>query len=311
MNVLLFCLTVIVTLTVIRGWSRGLIGLIFGLASWAFVIAAVVFGSPVVYNYLTENTAAYDVVYEKVLESARSFLPSAAGTTGKNTAESADGKTAESGEMETQTTDSLTADTALLEEESSGEDPNSDEGGTEDASAEDKTRDVQTDLAAVLEDSDLAIDEDTVRDIIQNKDLSDIEPAIENLTKSAAGGVTGSVDLVREKVSEKIAAAIAERILRIIAGVFCYLAANIICIIVKILLHAVTSPKPIGFILHLAGALVGAAEGYIYTMIILLIISQIRFVDVGMRLYEQVESSSILTMLYTANPLLSFFENFF
>ncbi len=253
MNVLLFCIALIMSLTIIKGYSRGLIGLIYGVASWIFIASVVVVGSPAVYEYLTENTIVYDKIHDMVVQTADTYLPE----------------------------------------------------------NEELIQNLQKNDTQEEAESDLPVDEKSIKSILNSTNLEEIIPDLDEMTQKMTGGIQRSADLVRQEVIENAARLVTNRILHVLAGIFCYLVAKIICIIVRILINIVTSPAPISFLMHLTGAVLGAAEGYLYAMIILLIISQIRFLDVGMPLYEQVQSSPILTMLYTTNPLLKLFQNFF
>lgn len=246
MNVLLFCITLLIAVSVIRGWSRGLIGLVFGLISWLIIAAAVLFGSPVVYSYLMQNTSLYESLYEKVEAGADQYIPT--------------------------------------DEES---------------------------IRRIAEETSLSEDMDAIRKLTDTLGLQDAGENIEDLTQNASKELSKTAVQARKEAVSSISGLIADRILHVVAGLFCYLAASIVCVIVRILINFVTAVGPIGFLMRVAGAVAGAAEGYLYSMIILLVISQIRFTETGMKLYEQVASSPILTMMYETNPLLTLFESIF
>ena len=57
---------VIITFFAIKGWRQGILGMIFSLLAWVFVIAFMYFATPTVESSLLSGTHIYDAVYEKV-----------------------------------------------------------------------------------------------------------------------------------------------------------------------------------------------------------------------------------------------------
>ena len=62
---------VIITFFAIKGWRQGILGMIFSLLAWVFVIAFMYFATPTVESSLLSGTHIYDAVYEKVEKHVR------------------------------------------------------------------------------------------------------------------------------------------------------------------------------------------------------------------------------------------------
>lgn len=68
LNLALIITLFILFFSILQGWRKGILGIVFGLVSWIFVIAFVVFAHPYIENYLRDNTKTYDTIYEKTQE---------------------------------------------------------------------------------------------------------------------------------------------------------------------------------------------------------------------------------------------------
>lgn len=68
LNMALIVTLFILFFSILQGWRKGILGIVFGLVSWVFVIAFVVFAHPYIETYLRDNTKAYDTIYEKTSE---------------------------------------------------------------------------------------------------------------------------------------------------------------------------------------------------------------------------------------------------
>ena len=75
MNPLFLVCLVITGLSVFRGWRRGVIGLIFGVAAWLFILVFVIIARPLLYDALFQNDGFQDAIYHKVYPYADSAVP--------------------------------------------------------------------------------------------------------------------------------------------------------------------------------------------------------------------------------------------
>ena len=65
MNILLIIILIIILFFTIKGFARGIFGIFFGIASWIFVFAFVVIGSPQIEQRLLGDTNIYVTIQEK------------------------------------------------------------------------------------------------------------------------------------------------------------------------------------------------------------------------------------------------------
>lgn len=64
---LLFILCIIILLfCTVRGYRKGLFGIVFGIISWIFIAVCLIYGTPKMNNILMENSRIYDKVYSGV-----------------------------------------------------------------------------------------------------------------------------------------------------------------------------------------------------------------------------------------------------
>lgn len=75
MNGLSLFFLVLTVLVIFRGWRRGLVGLIYGIAAWIFIAVFVMVANPPIYHYFMENEDIHDAVYERVYPYADSYVP--------------------------------------------------------------------------------------------------------------------------------------------------------------------------------------------------------------------------------------------
>lgn len=66
MNWLLILVICIIAWNVVRGYSRGLLRIVYSLVSWIVVIGASSFAAPYVRDYISQNTQLETIIYEKV-----------------------------------------------------------------------------------------------------------------------------------------------------------------------------------------------------------------------------------------------------
>lgn len=71
LNWVLVVTLVIITFFAIKGWRQGILGMVFSLLAWVFVIAFMYFATPTVESSLLNGTQIYDAVYEKVEKHVR------------------------------------------------------------------------------------------------------------------------------------------------------------------------------------------------------------------------------------------------
>ena len=66
MNWLLILVICIIAWNVVRGYSRGLLRIVYSLVSWIVVIGASSVAAPYVRDYISQNTQLETIIYEKV-----------------------------------------------------------------------------------------------------------------------------------------------------------------------------------------------------------------------------------------------------
>lgn len=66
MNWLLIAVICIIAWNVVRGYSRGLLRIVYSLVAWVVMLGASMFAAPYVRDCLTQNTQLEQVIYDKV-----------------------------------------------------------------------------------------------------------------------------------------------------------------------------------------------------------------------------------------------------
>lgn len=68
MNVVFIVTLFILFFSILQGWRKGILGLVFGFVSWIFVLVFIAFSHTYIEDYLRSNTKVYDKVYEKTAD---------------------------------------------------------------------------------------------------------------------------------------------------------------------------------------------------------------------------------------------------
>lgn len=63
-QVLIVALAIFIAMA-LWGWKKGILGLVFSLVSWAFILLFITFAHPYIENYLTNQTDVYQRIYAK------------------------------------------------------------------------------------------------------------------------------------------------------------------------------------------------------------------------------------------------------
>lgn len=68
MNFVLIVTLFIIFFSILQGWRKGVIGIVFGFVSWIFVLLFVAFSHSYIEAYVRANTHAYEKIYEQSLD---------------------------------------------------------------------------------------------------------------------------------------------------------------------------------------------------------------------------------------------------
>ena len=68
MNVVFIVALFILFFSILQGWRKGILGIVFGFLSWIFIFVFIAFSHNYIEEYLRSNTKVYDKVYEKTVE---------------------------------------------------------------------------------------------------------------------------------------------------------------------------------------------------------------------------------------------------
>lgn len=283
MNILFVLAVILLVATIYRGWSRGLIGLVYGIASWLFIGIFILVVNPVIYNGMYNNPSIHDAIYDKVYPYIDKKVP---GYTGKAGIEW------------------NTINAASLSNLDFDDIKKKIENGEITVSKEYKE----------LIDN---VDTDKYKDIINNIDLSEYENILDDneitdeegsvigdaLVKALSDAATDTANEVRKSVVEATTERVCQYIIRFIAILITYLVAKAIAVVAKKLLNEYFEEGTVGKIVHGAGAVLGAVEGILYIWIFMYVISMIRMLEFGEKMYGYIQQNLLLKLLYENNLL--------
>ena len=66
MNIVFVAVLLILVFCAINGWRKGLLGMIYGLISWVFLLVFVIWANPFIDNYLRERTSLPETMQQTV-----------------------------------------------------------------------------------------------------------------------------------------------------------------------------------------------------------------------------------------------------
>ena len=297
MNPLLFVIIVISILAIVRGWRRGLFGIVYGIFSWAFMLAFVSMANPLLYQYMLNNEEIYDKVYDFVYPYADQAVPQLSSRV----------------EVPVRMAD-LGAVQEYLKNYTSGD--NNDESVHIDKDViEQSGLDIPESVKQWIPENGIDIPSEVVEKAVNGEAIEipdQYEGVVEELEKRGVP-VSDYIEEVNEKLSETagdirkaaVAAAAAEatkKILKGLALLLTYLIAKAICLIVRLTAHTLMQNEAIHFLSRATGALAGMAEACLYIWILLAVISMFEMTPVGQKLYAQVQENDFLQMMYENDP---------
>ncbi len=274
MNVLTIAALVVLLFCILRGWKRGIVMWIYGAAAWVFIMLFVTIAHNVIFNMYMENEKIHGRVVEVVRPYVEGYIPN---------------KTEGGIDID----DAMSTMGNLIPEELPID------GST-----------LSNVDADVLRDFGINIPEeydDVVNDVIDR--VADGADTVGGLTEQINDGASGVGDALRQATVDVAAETVTQYALRILAVLTAYVIAKVICTIVKIALVVLTENKLIRTPVHMAGAVLGAAEGVMYIWVALYGIRMLALTDIGAIMVAEVHASPFLSALDQNNMLAGFFEN--
>ncbi len=312
-NALTIICAVLTVLVIFRGYRRGIIGIVYGVAAWLFICIFVIVVSPVLYNTLEENESFCDMIYEKIYPYVDSSIPKLQ-SRAINSTGSPDEKYMNMAQNASISVPEEYQDAFNNYIENGGD--ISDVSDAVNQYLDDTGKDLG-DVARDIQDGNIQVPEqyqglvDGIKD--SGVDLSELADSVKDsgvnlsdIAESLKEGVSGTAKDVRENAVAAAAKKVTDLILHILAVIMAYIIAKIICLIVKLVISFITETGPIKPVVHMAGAALGIIEALLYIWIILYIISLVRLAPQGQGWYDQVQANPILTFLYDNNLLGSF-----
>ncbi len=271
MNVLTIAALVIMVFCMLRGWKRGIIMWIYGVAAWIFIMLFVTVAHNILFNVYMENEDIYGKVYGTVRPYVEKYIP----------------ETTENGIDKNKTIKAI--DNIM----SGGMPIDGDTLANVDA---DVLREFGIDVPKEYEG--------IVNGVIDK--IANGADSIEGITEELSEGASNAGNMLRETTVDVATETAVKYILRALAVLTAYLIAKVICIIVKIILTVLTENALIRTPVHIAGALLGLAEAVMYIWVALYGIRILSVTDIGAVMAAQVRSSTLLSYLDENNMLAGF-----
>lgn len=280
MNALTMAALVVMAICAIRGWRRGFVMLLYGIAAWVFIAVFVLIAHRFIYNYFMGN----EMIYTKVYDFARPYV-------NKYVPESIlDVVNVEN--VISKATEKLVGDV----------DPETIKIDNDFLSNIDADR--LADYGIEIPEEYRGVVESMISKAAEGVDKgSDAAGELIENAKERAGDA--GEDLRNAMVDAATQTAV-EYIFRAAAVFTAYLIAKIICVIVKIVLIVITERTPIRMAVHLAGAALGWFESVLYIWVALYVIRALEVTSFGRSLASQIDESSLLISLDSHNMLSGF-----
>jgi len=273
MSILLLIVIAILLFCTIRGYKKGLFGIIFGIISWVFITVCLIYGTPKMNETLRANASFYDKVYSSVEKYVSA-------------------KVDESGipDVSSDTINSLGSGAA--------EKINSyGSGATGMISQDEINKKVQENLS--LLPPGLA---DQIQSMTESGSLD-----TDSIISDIQNGASQQVASVKEAVTAKITKTVTNYVISVLAFVFTLLIAWVIVLILAIIIKVIELNRGVKTASHWLGLVFGLAEGFLLVFIILYIISAVSMITNGQLFAKDISGNAFLGFLYTHNPIANFF----
>lgn len=292
MNIVFIFALILLALTIYRGAKRGLIGLLYGVGSWIFIGLFVLLVNPLLYNAMYNSSHIHDALYDKLYPYVDEKVPGYTGDTGIKFNQIR----ATSQEINT---DNIDID-EIKRKIDSGE------------------IEIPEEYKPLLEDIDL----EEYKDVLEEIDISEYKELLEDEEIKGEDGVVTADELIKgiKKVagdaSEKIRTQIVETttekacqyFIKFLAVLISYIISKIITVTVKYFLYKYFEEGVIGDVVHVAGGIIGAAEGILYLWIMMYGVSMIRMISIGQTIYQYIQENPLLKVLYENNGFAIFLD---
>ncbi len=276
MNVLTIAAVIVILFCAFRGWKRGIVMWIYGVAAWIFIMLFVMVAHNILYTAFMENEQIYGKAYEAVYPYVNKYIPESK-------------------------VDNINLGDAAAKVDELLPDGMAIDGNAFSGVDADTLREFGVDVPNEYE----GIFNNVMEKISKSAD------AVGDVKESLTEGVSKGTSTIRETTVAAATETVVEYILRALAVFASYLIAKIICVIIKIILTVVTENALIRTPVHIAGAALGLLEGVLYIWIVLYGIRVLSVTDIGSVMAAEVRSSVLLSALDQNNMLAGFLGNLF
>lgn len=265
MNILLIVVIAILLLCTIRGYRKGLFGIIFGIICWIFMAFMLIFGTPKMYTALYNNSSIYDGVYSRV----EKLVSDKVDSVGRQVLDDS----TESVMPEDEAYDGI--DTSNL---------------SDTTIPENKIEGYLSNLPPQIAEQ--------IRSLTGSGNVN-----AENIINNANEKALEAENKAKVSVVSAIAVKITEYVIYGLAFLFTLILAWIIILIVSIFVKIIENSRGVKTVSHWSGLIFGLLEGFLIVFIILYIVSFVNLATGGAIVDKNITDNAFLEFLYTHNPI--------